>query len=119
MLQPSQTPFKMKLTKKKKMLIASAAIRDIQILSVAMLQYKPLLNDLKPFIRDVLGEDATKSLYNGLANLNHVNITLNEIYKMNRQAEKYLNDINGLTHVEEISTQVLEQLQIIIAKYKV
>jgi hypothetical protein len=38
---------------------------------------------------------------------------------MNRQAEKYLNDINGLTHVEEISTQVLEQLQIIIAKYKV
>jgi hypothetical protein len=109
----------MKLTKKKKAYIASAAVRDIQILSVAMLQYKSILTELKPFIRDVLGEDATKSLYNGLANLNHVNITLNDIYKMNRQAEKYLNDINGLTHVEEISTQVLEQLQIIIAKYKV
>ncbi len=109
----------MKLTKKKKMLIASAAIRDIQILSVAILQYKPLLNDLKPFIRDVLGEDATKSLYNGVANLNHVNITLNEIYRTNKYAEKYLNDTEGLTHIEEISTQVLEQLQKIIANYKV
>jgi Ribonuclease G/E len=109
----------MKLTKKKKMLIASAAIRDIQILSVAMLQYKPLLNDLKPFIRDVLGEDATKSLYNGLANLNHVNITLNEIYKADRQAEKYLNDTEGLTHIEEISTQVLEKMNEVIANYKV
>jgi hypothetical protein len=109
----------MKLTKKKKAYIASAAVRDIQILSVAMLQYKSILTELKPFIRDVLGEDATKSLYNGLANLSHVNITLNEIYKMNREAEKYLNDTEGLTHIEEISTQVLEQLQNIIANYKV
>jgi len=109
----------MKLTKKKKAYIASAAVRDIQILSVAMLQYKSILTELKPFIRDVLGEDATKSLYNGLANLNHVNITLNEIYKMNKQAEKYLGDINGLTHIEEISTLVLVELGNIIAKYKV
>ena len=109
----------MKLTKKKKAYIASAAVRDIQILSVAMLQYKSILTELKPFIRDVLGEDVTKSLYNGLANLNHVNITLNEIYKADRQAEKYLSDKDGLTHIEEISTQVLEELQKIIAKYKV
>jgi hypothetical protein len=109
----------MKLTKKKKAYIASAAVRDIQILSVAMLQYKSILTELKPFIRDVLGEDATKSLYNGLANLNHVNITLNDIYKMNRQAEKYLGDANGLTHIEEISSQVLDELKNIIAKYKV
>lgn len=109
----------MKLTKKKKAYIASAAVRDIQILSVAMLQYKSILTELKPFIRDVLGEDATKSLYNGLANLNHVNITLNDIYKSDRQAEKYLGDTEGLTHIEEISTQVLEELQNIIAKYKV
>lgn len=109
----------MKLTKKKKAYIASATIRDVQILAVAMLQYKPLLTELKPFIRDVLGEDATKSLYNGIANLNHVNLTLNNIYKLNREAEKYLNDKDGLTHIEEISTQVLEELQKIIAKYKV
>jgi hypothetical protein len=109
----------MKLTKKKKAYIASATIRDVQILAVAMLQYKPLLTELKPFIRDVLGEDATKSLYNGIANLNHVNITLNDIYEEDKIARKWLKDTEGLTHIEEISTQVLEQLQKIIAKYKV
>jgi hypothetical protein len=36
----------MKLTKKKKMLIASAAIRDIQILSLSILQYKSIASDL-------------------------------------------------------------------------
>ena len=109
----------MKLTKKKKMLIASAAIRDIQILSLSILQYKSICSELKPIIRDEFNEDVAKAIFNIFANSNLLNSKLNEIYSMDKQANQYLQNVDGLTHLEEMSTQVLEKMNEVIASYKV
>jgi hypothetical protein len=109
----------MKLTKKKKMLIASAAIRDIQILSLSILQYKSIASELKPIIRDEFNEDVSKAIFNIFANSNLLNSKLNEVYSRDKQANQYLQDADGLTHLEEMSTQVLEKMNEVIANYKV
>lgn len=109
----------MKLTKKKKMLIASAAIRDIQILSLSILQYKSIASELKPIIRDEFDEDVAKAIFNIFANSNLLNSKLNEIYSKDKQANQYLQDVDGLTHLEEMSTRVLEKMNEVINQYKV
>lgn len=109
----------MKLTKKKKMLIASASIRDIQILSLAILQYKSNCSQLKPIIRDEFDEDVSKAIFNIFANSNLLNSKLNEIYAKDKQANQYLQDTNGLTHLEEMSSQVIDKMNEVIASYKV
>ena len=109
----------MKLTKKKKMLIASASIRDIQILSLAILQYKSNCSQLKPIIRDEFDEDVSKAIFNIFANSNLLNSKLNEIYAKDKQANQYLQDVDGLTHLEEMSSQVIDKMNEVIATYKV
>lgn len=108
----------MKLTKKKKALILSAALRDTQILGVAVLQYRTIFSELKPFVRDTLGEDATKSLFDALAKINHVNNTLNDIYSKDKSAKLYLKNADGLTHIEEMSTRVIEKMNEITETYQ-
>lgn len=109
----------MKLTRKKKAIIASAAIRDIQILSLSILQYKSICAELKPLIRDDFNEDICKAIFNIFANSNLLNSKLNEIYKANKESAKYLTNLDGLTHLEEISTLTLEKMNEVIASYKV
>ena len=109
----------MKLTRKKKAIIASAAIRDIQILSLSILQYKSICAELKPLIRDDFDEEISKAIFNIFANSNLLNSKLNEIYKANKESAKYLTNMDGLTHLEEISTRTLEKMNEVIASYKV
>lgn len=109
----------MKLTRKKKIIIASAAIRDIQILSLSILQYKSICSELKPLIRDDFDEEISKAIFNIFANSNMLNNKLNEIYKANKESAKYLTNLDGLTHLEEISTRTLEKMNEVIATYKV
>lgn len=109
----------MKLTKKKKLIIASASIRDIQILSLAIIQYKSIIVENKALIRDTYGEDLIKAMYNIFANVNFMNNVLNEMYEEDRRSAKFLKDCNGLTHIEEMSTQVIEKMNEVIASYKV
>ena len=108
----------MKLTKKKKAIIVAASLRDVQILGVSILQYRSNLTELKPFVRETLGEDATKSLFDALAKISHVNNTLNEMYSKDDTAKLYLKDANGLTHIEEMSTRVIEKMNEITATYQ-
>ena len=109
----------MKLTRKKKAIIASAAIRDIQILSLSILQYKSICSELKPLIRDDFNEDICKAIFNIFANSNMLNSKLNEIYKSNKESAKYLTNMDGLTHIEEMSSQVIDKMNEVIATYKV
>ena len=109
----------MKLTRKKKAIIASAAIRDIQILSLSILQYKSICSELKPLIRDDFNEDICKAIFNIFSNSNMLNSKLNEIYKANKESAKFLKDCNGLTHIEEIGSQVIEKMNEVINTYKV
>lgn len=108
----------MKLTKKKKALIVSASLRDVQILGVSILQYRSNLTELKPFVRDILGEDGCKSLFDALAKISHVNNKLNEIYSKDPHAKLYLKNVDGLTHIEEMSTQVIEKMNEITETYQ-
>jgi len=108
----------MKLTKKKKAIIVAAALRDVQILSVSILQYRSVFTVLKPFVRETLGEDATKSLFDALAKISHVNNTLNEMYSKDDTAKLYLKNVDGLTHIEEMSTRVIEKMNEITATYQ-
>ena len=107
----------MKLTRKKKMLIASAAIRDIQILSLSILQYKPVASELKPLIRDNFDEEISKAMFNIFANANLLNTKLNQIYQKKSESAAYLSDCNGLTHLEEMSSQVIEKMNEVINTY--
>ena len=109
----------MKLTKKKKLIISAAAIRDIQILGTSIVQYKSILSENKALIRDTYGEDLTKAMFNICANVNFMNNQLNEMYKEDKESAKFLKDCNGLTHIEEMSTQVIEKMNEVIASYKV
>lgn len=109
----------MKLTRKKKAIIASAAIRDIQILSLSILQYKSICAELKPLIRDDFNEDICKAIFNIFANSNLLNSKLNEIYKVNKESTKYLTNLDGLTHIEEMSSQVIDKMNEVINTYKV
>ena len=108
----------MKQTKKKKAIIVAAALRDTQILGVAILQYRTIFSELKPFVRETLGDDATKSLFDGLARISHVNNTLNEIYSKDKSAKLYLKNADGLTHIEEMSTRVIEKMNEITETYQ-
>ena len=109
----------MKLTKKKKLIIASAAIRDMQILGTAILQYKSIISGNKALIRDTYGEDLIKAMYNIFANVNYLNNQLNEMYDEDRRSAKFLKDCNGLTHIEEMSSQVIDKMNEVINTYKV
>ena len=109
----------MKLTRKKKAIIASAAIRDMQILGTAIIQYKSIAVENKALIRDTYGEDLIKAMYNIFANVNFMNNVLNEMYKDDKRSAKFLKDCNGLTHIEEMSSQVIDKMNEVIATYKV
>ena len=109
----------MKLTRKKKAIIASAAIRDMQILGTAIIQYKSIAVENKALIRDTYGEDLIKAMYNIFANVNFMNNVLNEMYKDDKRSAKFLKDCNGLTHIEEMSSQVIEKMNEVINTYKV
>ena len=109
----------MQLTRKKKLIIAAAAIRDIQILGTAIIQYKSIASENKALIRDTYGEEMTKAIFNIFANVNYLNNQLNAMYEEDRKSAKFLKDCNGLTHLEEMSTRVLEKMNEVIASYKV
>lgn len=109
----------MQLTRKKKLIISAAAIRDIQILGTSIIQYKSIIVENKALIRDTYGEEMTKAMFNIFANVNFMNNVLNEIYAEDKMSAKFLKDCNGLTHIEEMSTQVIEKMNEVIATYKV
>lgn len=108
----------MKLTKKKRIVAASAAIRDIHILSQSIKHYKSLFDSFKPEIREIIGPDAVTSVQTIFAKSSHIDNVLTEIYKSNQSASVYLSDTNGLTHIEEIAAQVIDAMNQIQKQYK-
>lgn len=110
----------MQLTNKKKVIIASALVRDTHLLLLAISFYQSLYKDLKPQVRGILGEQATKELGDIFSKGNFINNILLEMYKNeeNKDVKTYLKDANGLNHIEEMSMLLLESLQEIQKTYK-
>ena len=113
----------MQLTNKKKAIIASALVRDTHLLLLALNSYQSFYKDLKPHVRGILGEQATKELGDVFAKGSFINNRLLEIYsdrtiKETKEARVYLKNKNGLNHLEEMSMLLLESLQKILDEYK-
>ena len=69
---------------------------------------------------ELIGEDNTRSIQNIFANASFLNNQLTEIYKKENNASKFLNqDVNGLSHMDEMALQVIEKGKEIIKNYKV
>ena len=100
----------MQLTKKKAEIIVGAGIRDIHILITAAKMYKSIFTDpkTKAIARTILGDEVYKSTMDMFARMGHLDKYLTEAYKQDRDANKYLNEIEGLTHIEEMAAKVIE-----------
>lgn len=86
---------------------------------LAVKQYQTMFKEFKPYCADLIDDNSIKAIQNIFANASFLNNQLTEIYKKENNASKFLNqDVNGLSHIEEMALQVVEKGQEIIDNYK-